>query len=369
MSFHPSNLQLLTWWQIRDHQIEDGKSGATIYLICRIFNLGRGDETGLQVYLDPETRRINGELQFTTHTWAVKPLTHPTMPVGHAIATAPAALTPTSTDTTSGGSGHTDASKKCSATDQMGPGLSAYASGSTVFGSSTFGSGPSVFGTALPTFGLEPLAPASGSSAFGSSSPGTGLGSSFGSSGTNRKPAPFDRILESPLVNVVTASTASKAPGRGPVSGGPKSAFSQSPAAFGVDRSTPTSSLFSGLSSVSPNDKRREVASQESSEATGSKDDQPNAPRKPPLFNFGSATQTGSTPQPMSSTAASVPASSGRPSNNASPNPTSNNNGPLIFSADSATAAAGNWPAANKTSVNGRGRSGDRARDRSAHRR
>ena len=45
-------------------------------MICRIFNLGKGDETGLHVYLDPETKRRNQELEFSTHTWAVKPLRH-----------------------------------------------------------------------------------------------------------------------------------------------------------------------------------------------------------------------------------------------------------------------------------------------------
>ena len=48
-------------------------------MICRIFNLGKGDETGMLIYLDPETKRRNRELEFSTHTWAVKPLMHPTM--------------------------------------------------------------------------------------------------------------------------------------------------------------------------------------------------------------------------------------------------------------------------------------------------
>ncbi|KAL8930620.1 MAG: hypothetical protein Q9208_000491 [Pyrenodesmia sp. 3 TL-2023] len=37
---------------------------------------GQGDRTGMHIYVDPETKRRNGELEFSTHTWAVKPLTH-----------------------------------------------------------------------------------------------------------------------------------------------------------------------------------------------------------------------------------------------------------------------------------------------------
>ena len=53
----------------------------SIYIICRIFNLGKGDETGVHIYLDPETKRRNRELEFSTHTWAVRPLSHPYMPL------------------------------------------------------------------------------------------------------------------------------------------------------------------------------------------------------------------------------------------------------------------------------------------------
>ena len=45
------------------------------------------------VYLDPETKRRNGELEFSTHTLAVKPLMHPTMQVENGIAKASAART------------------------------------------------------------------------------------------------------------------------------------------------------------------------------------------------------------------------------------------------------------------------------------
>lgn len=40
----------------------------------------------MHVYLDPETKRRNGELEFSTHTWAVKPLMHSSMPTGNNMA-------------------------------------------------------------------------------------------------------------------------------------------------------------------------------------------------------------------------------------------------------------------------------------------
>ncbi|KAL8947441.1 MAG: hypothetical protein Q9222_006278 [Ikaeria aurantiellina] len=63
-----------------DYQINDGKSQLSIYMICRIFNLGKGDMTGVHIYIDPETKRRNQELEFSTQTWAVKPLAHRSMP-------------------------------------------------------------------------------------------------------------------------------------------------------------------------------------------------------------------------------------------------------------------------------------------------
>ncbi|KAK0507875.1 hypothetical protein JMJ35_009764, partial [Cladonia borealis] len=69
---------------IQDKHIEADKSRSSIYMICRIFNLGKGDETGMHLYLDPETKRRNRELEFSPYTWAVKPLMHPTILVGKA---------------------------------------------------------------------------------------------------------------------------------------------------------------------------------------------------------------------------------------------------------------------------------------------
>lgn len=42
-------------------------------MICRIFNVGKGGRTGINLYIDPETKRRDGELEFNTDKWIVKP--------------------------------------------------------------------------------------------------------------------------------------------------------------------------------------------------------------------------------------------------------------------------------------------------------
>ena len=84
-------------------------------MVCRIFNLGKGDETGMHIYLDPETKRRNLELEFSTHTWAVKPLSHPMMQVKNGITEASATRTTRIGATTteeSGDTGTDDATKE-----------------------------------------------------------------------------------------------------------------------------------------------------------------------------------------------------------------------------------------------------------------
>lgn len=134
-------------------------------MICRIFNLGKGDETGMHVYLDPETKRRNEELDFSTHTWAVKPLTHPTVQVENGIARASAARTAGILGTTaekSGDSGTKDARKESgvpsfapfgsSATNSV-PRSSNWTFGSSMLESQdktrSWGSGPGLFGSNL----------------------------------------------------------------------------------------------------------------------------------------------------------------------------------------------------------------------------
>lgn len=43
-----------------------------IYAIFRVYRLGQ-DNMGLRVYLDPESLRLSGQLEFTAETWTVVP--------------------------------------------------------------------------------------------------------------------------------------------------------------------------------------------------------------------------------------------------------------------------------------------------------
>ena len=54
-------------------QLEPGRSRAEVYVILRVFNVQ--GKIGLRVYVDPESSRHNGELEFNVDTWAVKPVT------------------------------------------------------------------------------------------------------------------------------------------------------------------------------------------------------------------------------------------------------------------------------------------------------
>lgn len=45
-----------------------------VYIIFRVFNLGRGS-MGLSLYVDPEEHRRKGTLRFTTDKWTVVPST------------------------------------------------------------------------------------------------------------------------------------------------------------------------------------------------------------------------------------------------------------------------------------------------------
>lgn len=49
-----------------------GGNKHSIYVIFRVFNLGR-DDIGLKVYLDPESLRLSRQLKFTAFVWSVVP--------------------------------------------------------------------------------------------------------------------------------------------------------------------------------------------------------------------------------------------------------------------------------------------------------
>ena len=61
---------------MQDMKLSSEKATPNVYVILRVFNIeGR---VGLRVYVDPESCRVNGELDFKVDTWAVK--TMPRLP-------------------------------------------------------------------------------------------------------------------------------------------------------------------------------------------------------------------------------------------------------------------------------------------------
>ncbi|KAL8736556.1 MAG: hypothetical protein Q9181_002384 [Wetmoreana brouardii] len=176
---------------IQDKRNEDGNSRSSIYIICRIFNLGQGDRTGMHIYLDPETKRRNGELEFSTHSWAVKPLTHPSMPTGNDFARAFA----TRTTRTAAANAWTSRDTGTNAGEKESKVLNfaTFGSSNSTFGSSTPGSqkqaeslGGSLFGSNSVTSGNSAYTQTlPKSSIFGTTQPSSTAGIFFGSSGVS----------------------------------------------------------------------------------------------------------------------------------------------------------------------------------------
>ncbi len=154
----------------------------------------------MHIYLDPETKRRNRELEISTHTWAVKPLTHPTMPVGNGIARAAAARTTRIVATTAGTSSDTGTSDD--EKESVVPNFANFGSFATnsvprsnnwTFGSSTLGSqkktespGGHPFGSNwAPSGNNASTQPASRSSLFGSTKPSSTVGNFSGSNGVS----------------------------------------------------------------------------------------------------------------------------------------------------------------------------------------
>jgi len=54
-------------------KLKPGESKQHVYILCRVFNVG-SKGVGMRLYLDPESARQNGELNFTVSEWAVTPL-------------------------------------------------------------------------------------------------------------------------------------------------------------------------------------------------------------------------------------------------------------------------------------------------------
>lgn len=51
--------------------MQQPRDGGEIYMLFRVFNVDKSS-IGLKIFVDPETARQNGELDFKEHTWAVK---------------------------------------------------------------------------------------------------------------------------------------------------------------------------------------------------------------------------------------------------------------------------------------------------------
>ncbi|KAL8908950.1 MAG: hypothetical protein Q9207_000526 [Kuettlingeria erythrocarpa] len=75
------------------HEIGKSKDRRAIADIEYADESRQSDATDMHLYLDPETKRRNQELEFSTHTWAVKPLMQPSMLIGNDTASLPAAQT------------------------------------------------------------------------------------------------------------------------------------------------------------------------------------------------------------------------------------------------------------------------------------
>ena len=50
--------------------IPPGESATEVYIIMRVFNLGR-DDINVDFFVDPETLRREGELKFEAESWTV----------------------------------------------------------------------------------------------------------------------------------------------------------------------------------------------------------------------------------------------------------------------------------------------------------
>ena len=151
----------------------------------------------MHIYVDPETKRRNQELKFSTHSWAVKPLTHPTMP---RIARASAARTTRTVATTAGTSGDTGTND--AKEESVVPSLVNLSSSATnsvprsnawTFGSSTLGSqrktefpwGSSFGSNSASSGNYASTQPPSRSSLFESAKPSSTVGIFSGSNGTS----------------------------------------------------------------------------------------------------------------------------------------------------------------------------------------
>lgn len=55
---------------MQNYRLEPDRRSQNVYLLARVFGIA-SKEVGLRIYVDPETARRNGELQFSVDTWKV----------------------------------------------------------------------------------------------------------------------------------------------------------------------------------------------------------------------------------------------------------------------------------------------------------
>lgn len=58
---------------MQEMALREGRVSNKIYLVCRVYNLGR-DSLSVKLYVDPEAHRRQGSLAFASHTWTVMPV-------------------------------------------------------------------------------------------------------------------------------------------------------------------------------------------------------------------------------------------------------------------------------------------------------
>lgn len=57
---------------MQDYTFPRGRSVPNVYIIFRVFNLGRNN-LGVKLYVDPEAHRLRGDLVFESQSWTVRP--------------------------------------------------------------------------------------------------------------------------------------------------------------------------------------------------------------------------------------------------------------------------------------------------------
>lgn len=57
---------------MRDKALVEGRVSREIYVVCRVYNLGR-ENLNVKIYVDPEAHNRDGSLVFESHSWTVTP--------------------------------------------------------------------------------------------------------------------------------------------------------------------------------------------------------------------------------------------------------------------------------------------------------